>query len=105
MCQNKQDFVHLHAHTDISVQDALPKPKAYAMKAREMGFPAAAITDHGRMGGCVEFVDACRAPHDTFAPIKPIIGMEAYTVPARQKAGERWSHYKRYINRCSVFDR
>ena len=83
MCQSKQDFVHLHAHTDISVQDALPKPKAYAMKAREMGFPAAAITDHGRMGGCIEFADACRSPHDTLAPIKPLLGCEVYTTPNR----------------------
>ena len=35
----------------------------------------------------------------------PPISEDVLTVPARQKAGERWSYYKRYINRCSVFDR
>jgi len=81
MCSNqtKQEFVHLHAHTHYSVQDALPTPKEYAHYAREMGFPAAAITDHGRMGGVIEFVEACRNPYKDYAPIKPIIGCEIYT--------------------------
>jgi len=82
MLANK-DFVHLHNHTDVSVQDALPKPKSLAMKAREMGFTAVGLTDHGKMGGIVEFVDACRTPHDLYAPIKPIIGCEVYTCPDR----------------------
>lgn len=79
MCQSKQNFVHLHAHTHYSVQDALPTPKEYAFHAREMGFPATAITDHGRMGGVIEFVEACRNPYKDLAPIKPIIGCEVYT--------------------------
>jgi DNA polymerase-3 subunit alpha len=82
MLTNK-DFVHTHCHTDISVQDALTKPKAHAMKARAMGFPAVGITDHGRMGGVVDFVDGCRSAHDKYAPIKPLIGIEAYTCPDR----------------------
>jgi len=79
MCQPNQDFVHLHAHTHYSVQDALPTPKEYALHAREMGFPATAITDHGRMGGVIEFVEACRNPYKDLPPIKPIIGCEVYT--------------------------
>lgn len=79
MCNKKQNFVHLHAHTHYSVQDALPTPKEYAHYAREMGFPATAITDHGRMGGVIEFVEACRNPYKDYAPIKPIIGCEVYT--------------------------
>jgi DNA polymerase-3 subunit alpha len=79
MCQSKQNFVHLHAHTHYSVQDALPTPKEYAQHAREMGFSATAITDHGRMGGVIEFVEACRNPYKDLAPIKPIIGCEVYT--------------------------
>jgi len=79
MC--KQEFVHLHAHTHYSVQDALPSPKNYAKKARAEGFIASAITDHGRMGGVVEFVEACRADDGATDPIKPIIGCEVYTCP------------------------
>mgnify|MGYP003348248183 CR=1 FL=1 len=77
MCNNK-DFVHLHAHTHFSIQDALPTPKNYANKAREMGFRATAITDHGKMGGVVEFAESCKIPGNT-DPIKPIIGIEVYT--------------------------
>ena len=74
----KQNFVHLHVHTHISVQDALPSPTELAMYARKTGFPAVAITDHGKMAGAVEFVDACRKPADGLPAIKPIIGYEAY---------------------------
>jgi DNA polymerase-3 subunit alpha len=81
MCN--KDFVHLHAHTHFSIQDALPTPKAYATKAREMGFSATAITDHGKMGGVIEFVEGCRIHNDDYAPIKPIIGIEVYTCPDR----------------------
>ena len=80
MCN--KDFVHLHAHTHFSIQDALPSPKDYAHKAREMGFRATAITDHGKMGGVVEFVENCRS-YSTHDPIKPIIGIEVYTCPDR----------------------
>ena len=81
MCNNK-DFVHLHAHTHFSIQDALPSPKNYAIKAREMGFKAAAITDHGKMGGAVEFAENCKLPGANDS-IKPIIGIEVYTCPDR----------------------
>jgi DNA polymerase III alpha subunit len=80
---SNKDFVHLHAHTHFSVQDALPSPKNYATKAREMGFSATAITDHGKMSGVVEFVEACRTHNDNFDPIKPIIGIEVYTCADR----------------------
>ena len=82
MCNNK-DFVHLHAHTHFSIQDALPSPAKYAMKAREMGFRATAITDHGKMSGTVEFVSNCRSHVDNVDQIKPIIGIEVYTCPDR----------------------
>ena len=80
MCN--KDFVHLHAHTHFSIQDALPSPKEYALKARELGFQATAITDHGKMGGVVEFVENCRS-YSNYDPIKPIIGIEVYTCPDR----------------------
>ena len=80
MCN--KDFVHLHAHTNFSIQDALPSPKDYALKAREMGFGASAITDHGKMGGVVEFVENCRSYSD-YDPIKPIVGIEVYTCADR----------------------
>lgn len=78
MVSNK-DLVHYHCHSRHSAQDALPAPEALANKAREMGFPAIALTDHGVMSGIVPFVDACRSTKSEFAPIKPIVGIETYT--------------------------
>jgi DNA polymerase III alpha subunit len=73
---DNSNFVHLHCHSTYSIQDALPFPADLAYAADSMGFPAVALTDHGRMSGAVEFVDACRK---TPNKIKPIIGLEVYT--------------------------
>jgi len=54
------------------------------MEARKMGFPALALTDHGRMGGCIKFIRECGKTKDKkgnkieYPTIKPIIGFEAY---------------------------
>lgn len=83
MCNSKQNFVHLHNHTWYSVQDALPSPTDLAMNARKAGFSSVAITDHGRMGGCIEFFEACTKPVDGLDTVKPILGVEMYVVPDR----------------------
>lgn len=77
MCNSNKDFVHLHAHTHFSIQDALPSPTQYATKLSDMGFRAGAITDHGRISGAIEFVSACRNIKDNY--VKPILGCEFYT--------------------------
>ena len=99
MCN--KDFVHLHAHTHFSIQDALPTPKAYANKAREMGFRATAITDHGKMGGVIEFVENCKSPsnHD---PIKPIIGIEVYTCEDRFDKSKTEDGRRRKLNHLTL---
>ena len=76
---SNKDFVHLHAHTHYSVQDALPSPDSYAKKLSEMGFRAGAITDHGRISGAIEFVGSCRKYSTDSNKIKPILGCEFYT--------------------------
>lgn len=69
-------FVHLHNHSHYSLLDGLPKIKPMVARAKELGFPALALTDHGNMYGAIEFYKAC-----TEAGIKPIIGQEAYIAP------------------------
>ncbi len=66
-------FVHLHAHSEYSMLDGVGRVKKMARRARDLGMPALALTDHGVMYGAIEFFDACR-DND----IKPIIGMETY---------------------------
>ncbi len=66
-------FAHLHLHTDYSLLDGCATPETYADEAVRMGQTALAITDHGDMGGCFRFWDACKS-----RGLKPIIGCEVY---------------------------
>jgi DNA polymerase III subunit alpha len=75
-------FVHLHVHSEYSLLDGYSKIKKLVKRAKEMGMPAVALTDHGTMFGVIEFFNAARA-----AGIKPIIGIEAYL--AARSMGER----------------
>ncbi len=66
-------FVHLHVHSEYSVLDGLSKVDQIVKRAKELGQPAVAITDHGAMYGVIDFFNAARK-----AGVKPIIGMEGY---------------------------
>jgi DNA polymerase III subunit alpha len=66
-------FVHLHVHSEYSLLDGYSKIKKLVTRAKEMGMPAVALTDHGTMFGVIEFFNAARA-----AGVKPVIGLEAY---------------------------
>lgn len=68
-----ENFVHLHVHTGYSMLDGATKPEQLVSKARALGMPALAITDHANLYGVVDFYKAC-----TNQGIKPIIGVEAY---------------------------
>jgi DNA polymerase-3 subunit alpha len=71
-------FVHLHTHTVYSLLDGFSNIKKLVKRAKEMGMPALAITDHGTMFGAIEFYNAAKA-----AGIKPIIGVETYMAARR----------------------
>lgn len=66
-------FVHLHVHTEFSMLDGLAKIGPLVKRAKELGFPALAVTDHGGMYGAVSFYNTCKKNE-----IKAIIGVEAY---------------------------
>ncbi|HTP07160.1 MAG TPA: PHP domain-containing protein, partial [Anaerolineae bacterium] len=66
-------FVHLHVHSEYSVLDGLSKVGGIVARAKELGQPAVAITDHGAMYGVIDFFNAAKK-----AGVKPIIGMEGY---------------------------
>jgi DNA polymerase-3 subunit alpha len=69
-------FVHLHCHTEYSLLDGFSNIKRLVKRAKELGMPALAITDHGTMHGVIEFFSAAAENE-----IKPIIGLEAYLAP------------------------
>ncbi len=72
----KNNFVHLHLHTEYSLLDGVGQINNYIAKAKELGMTSMAITDHGDMFGALEFYKSAKK-----AGIKPIIGMEAYITP------------------------
>ena len=71
------DFVHLHCHSEYSLLDGMSTPYEIANITSTNGQYAAAITDHGTMGGVLRFQDACKKNS-----VKPLFGVEAYFVPS-----------------------
>jgi DNA polymerase-3 subunit alpha len=66
-------FVHLHVHSTYSILDGFSQIEPLVARAKELGMPAIALTDHGTMFGAVEFFKAANR-----AGVKPIIGLETY---------------------------
>jgi len=66
-------FVHLHLHTDYSMLDGACDVDKLCERAKQLGMPAVAMTDHGNIFGAVHFVNAAK-----HVGIKPIIGCELY---------------------------
>ncbi|MCX7609895.1 MAG: DNA polymerase III subunit alpha [Anaerolineales bacterium] len=73
-------FVHLHVHTEYSLLDGFSNIPKLVRRARELGMPALAITDHGAMYGVIEFYERALE-----VGIKPIIGVEAYLAARSMK--------------------
>jgi DNA polymerase-3 subunit alpha len=77
-----QQFVHLHTHSEYSLLDGLSRVTDLVSRAKELGMPALALTDHGALYGAIDFYVAASQ-----AGIKPIIGVETYI--ARQSRFDR----------------
>ncbi len=84
-------FVHLHVHTHYSLLDGANRIDELIAKAKAMGQPAVAITDHGNMFGAIEFYQAAVA-----AGVKPILGMESYLAPGGRHDRETRGKGSRY---------
>ncbi|RLE22555.1 MAG: hypothetical protein DRJ08_03960, partial [Acidobacteria bacterium] len=83
-------FVHLHNHTEYSLLDGLTNVKEMVNRAKELGMPAIAITDHGTMFGVAEFYLEAKK-----AGIKPILGCEVYVAQGsrlEKQKGARMNH-------------
>ncbi len=108
----KNDFVHLHMHTEYSLLDGANRIKDLVKRVKELDMNAVAITDHGNMFGVIELYKECKANG-----IKPILGMEAYVAPRSRlekegKVDSEPNHlillamnntgYKNLIKLCSI---
>ncbi len=69
-------FVHLHCHSEYSLLDGACRMPELAARAKELGQPALALTDHGNLYGAIEFYEAAKEEG-----IKPIVGCEVYISP------------------------
>ncbi|MDR2482293.1 MAG: PHP domain-containing protein, partial [Treponema sp.] len=58
------EFVHLHVHSDYSLQDASATVMGLADRAEKLGMKYLALTDHGNMFGAMEFLAACEETID-----------------------------------------
>jgi DNA polymerase-3 subunit alpha len=64
-------FTHLHVHSQFSVLQATSEIPAMVARAKALGMPAIAMTDHGNMMGAFNFVKEAMAQG-----VKPILGCE-----------------------------
>ena len=68
-------FVPLHNHSDYSLLDGASQLPAMVERAKQLGMPAIALTDHGVMYGAIELLKLCQG-----SDLKPIIGNEMYVI-------------------------
>jgi len=68
-------FTHLHLHTDYSLLDGAITIDKLIQFGQENKCKAIGISDHGNIFGAVKFFQKCKK-----AGIKPILGMEAYSI-------------------------
>lgn len=69
-------FVHLHTHSEYSLLDGAARLEDLVKRAKELGMPALALTDHGVMYGIIDFYEIARQ-----YGVKSILGCEVYVAP------------------------
>ena len=84
------EFVHLHVHSEYSLLDGAAQLEKLVKKAKELRFPAIALTDHGNLFGGIDFYQAASK-----AGLKPIVGCELYIAPGgRRERGSQDGGYE-----------
>ncbi len=84
------EFVHLHVHSEYSLLDGAARLEKLVQKAKDLRFPAIALTDHGNMFGAIDFYLAAQK-----AGVKPILGCELYVAPgSRRERGSQDGGYE-----------
>ena len=79
LTMSSRPFVHLHCHSHYSLLDGASKIPDLFDRAKALGMPALALTDHGNLYGAVEFLRESKP-----RGILPILGLEAYVAPGKR---------------------
>jgi DNA polymerase III subunit alpha len=70
------DRIDLHCHSTFSLLDGFGSPKAVVARAKNLGWSAVSLTEHGTLMSAPALYKAARAEK-----IKPILGCEFYVTP------------------------
>ncbi|MBI2909575.1 MAG: PHP domain-containing protein, partial [Chloroflexi bacterium] len=64
-------YIELHCHSYFSFHDGASSIEELVLRARELGYPALALTDHDNLCGALQFAQLAKS-----LDVKPIIGAE-----------------------------
>ena len=92
-------YVELHCHSNFSLLDGASHPEDLIARARELGMPALAITDHDGLYGAVRFYKAAKQ-----AGVKPVIGAEL-TIDQKHHITLLARNNRGYSNLCRLITR
>lgn len=81
-------LIDTHVHSHFSLLDGVSSPTIIAKRAKELGMPAIALTDHGTVAGLFEFYSACKKEG-----IKPLLGCELYFKETLQDKNKDHKYY------------
>lgn len=82
------NFFDLHRHTEYSLFDGFGKSTNLAKHAKELGYRALGISDHGTISGLIKHYQACNE-----VGIKPVMGCEIYFQPKFNKENPKRKSY------------
>lgn len=82
------NFFDLHRHDEYSLFDGFGKPEQLAEHAKELGYRALGISNHGSISGLIKHYQACNE-----VGIKPVMGCEIYFQPKFNKENPKRKSY------------
>ena len=74
------DFIHLHNHSDFSLQDGAQTVEMLCNRCDDLGMDSIALTEHGNLFSMIPFYKEARKKG-----LKPILGCEAYVAITNHK--------------------
>ena len=89
------DFIHLHNHSDFSLQDGAQSVQMLCDRVDDLGMNSIALTEHGNLFSMIPFYKSARKKG-----IKPILGCEIYVSVGKHtekkqivtSSGKKWGY-------------